>query len=267
MKIVAVTNQKGGVGKTTTAINLSYNLAMLGKSILLIDLDPQANATSGLGIDPKYVSKGTYDVLLGEESCGCVVEVPHYDLDLLPASPDLAGAEVELVSVYARESRLKDAIIELVKPYDFVIIDTPPTLGLLTINAFTAADNILVPMQCEYYALEGFSQLLKTLNLVRNRLNRNLGLTKILMTMFDRRNNLSFQIEDEIRRHFKSDVFQTLIPRNVKLSEAPSYGQPISVYDQRSKGAIAYQQFSKEFLEHMSQFDSHHHWGQEEGHV
>ncbi|HEY3285250.1 MAG TPA: AAA family ATPase [Armatimonadota bacterium] len=246
----AIINQKGGVGKTTTAVNLAACLAVAGKKVLLVDSDPQGNATSGLGVDRSQLKACIYSVLLGDtEVAEAIVPTQVAGLDLLPATIDLAGAEIELVSAMSRESKLKHVFTQLPKPYDLVLIDSPPSLGLLTINALTASDGVLIPIQCEYYALEGISQLLQTLNLVRRHLNPDLRIGGVLMTMHDPRTNLSQQVIDEVRTHFGEKVFDTIIPRNIRLSEAPSHGQPILFYDPKSKGAEAYQQLAKEVIQ------------------
>ncbi len=249
-RIIAVSNQKGGVGKTTTSVNLSACLAIQGKRVLLIDLDPQANAGSGLGIYPESFDQSMYHVLVEEKPVSDIVLktlIPQ--LYFAPSKQDLAGAELDLVSMMGREVRLKEALDLIRDDFDFIVIDTPPTLGLITVNALTAADSVLIPLQSEYYAMEGLSQLVKTTNLIKKRLNPGLEREGILLTMFDRRNNLSSQVEEQIRSHFKNEVFQTVIPRNVRLSEAPSYGKPAILYDKGSVGAQAYWEFSKEILE------------------
>ena len=247
-KVVSVANQKGGVGKTTTAVNLSTILAKRGKRVLMIDTDPQGNATSGLGID-KNVSLSVYDVIINDvEIVNTLQKTMIKNLDVCPSNINLAGAEVELVSMMSREQRLKEKIDNLKDNYDYVIIDCPPSLGLITLNAFTASDSVLIPVQCEYYALEGLGQLVNTINLVKKHLNRNLKVEGALLTMFDIRTNLSNQVVKEVSKYFENKVYKTVIPRNVKLSEAPSFGMPISVYDPRSKGAKAYDKFVKEFL-------------------
>lgn len=251
MRVIAVSNQKGGVGKTTTAVNLASILARDGSRVLFVDLDPQANATSGFGVDPKIVYKGSYDALLGEKVEDCIVQLGVDQVDVMPATLDLSGAEIELVSMLGRELRLKEALEPLYSIYDYIFIDTPPTLGLLTVNALTAASYLLIPLQCEYYAMEGLSQLLRTVELVKKRLNTSLDFIGIVLTMYDRRNNLSSQVESEIRNHFKDKVFHVVIPRNVKLSEAPSHGKPVVYYDAGSSGARAYIRLTDELEERL----------------
>lgn len=247
-KVISIANQKGGVGKTTTSVNFSTILAKKGKKVLLIDTDPQGNATSGLGID-KNVNFSVYDVIINDvEIENTVQKTIVKNLDLCPSNIDLAGAEVELVSLENREHRLKEKIDSQKDKYDYIIIDCPPSLGLITLNAFTASNSVLIPVQCEYYALEGLGQLLNTINLVQEHLNEDLEVEGALLTMFDARTNLSNQVVKEVSRYFENKVYKTVIPRNVKLSEAPSYGMPISVYDPRSKGAKSYDKFVKEFL-------------------
>ncbi|SMB87562.1 chromosome segregation ATPase [Desulfonispora thiosulfatigenes DSM 11270] len=249
-RTIAIANQKGGVAKTTTAVNLSTGIAMLGKKVLLIDIDPQGNATSGLGVDRKNINKCIYDVLVNGVSLDKVVIPTNIDnLSVLPSTIQLAGAEVELVSVISREVRLKKAIDNIKKDYDYIFIDCPPSLGLLTLNSLTAADSILIPIQCEYYALEGLSQLMSTIKLVRKHLNEDLDIEGVVMTMFDARTNLSNQIVDEVKEHFKEKVFASIIPRNVRLSEAPSFGKPGIIYDPKSKGSEMYKQLAKEVVE------------------
>ena len=246
-KIIAVTNQKGGVGKTTTSVNLSGCVAEAGKKVLLIDIDPQGNATSGLGV----ASEGptVYEVLLGDGNAEDAVRDTGFDgLDLIPAGIELAGAEIELVGVEKRENLLKDALETLRDRYDYIFIDCPPSLGLLTLNALTAADSVLVPIQCEYYALEGVGQLMNTVKLVRRKLNPDLEVEGIVLTMFDARTNLGAQVVEEVRAHFSKEAFETMIPRNVRLSEAPSYGIPIHRYDARCPGAQAYRALAKELI-------------------
>ena len=247
-KIISVANQKGGVGKTTTTVNLSTILAKKGKKILLIDADPQGNATSGLGVE-KEVEFSTYDILVNEtEIKQAVKKTMVKNLLLCPSNMNLAGAEVELVSMMSREQRLKEKLDCIKDKYDYIIIDCPPSLGLITLNAFTASDSVLIPVQCEYYALEGLGQLINTINLVKKHLNPNLEVEGALLTMFDIRTNLSNQVVKEVSKYFENRVYKTVIPRNVRLSEAPSYGMPISIYDPKSKGAKSYEKFAKEFL-------------------
>lgn len=247
-KIVSIANQKGGVGKTTTAVNLSTILAKKGKKVLMIDADPQGNASSGLGID-KEVEESVYDILVNETEIKNVVKKTNIkNLDICPSNINLAGAEVELVSMMSREYRLKEKLDVIKNEYDFIIIDCPPSLGLITLNAFTASDSVLIPVQCEYYALEGLGQLINTINLVKKHLNKNIEVEGALLTMYDIRTNLSNQVVKEVKKYFNDKVYKNVIPRNVKLSEAPSYGMPITVYDPRSKGAKSYEKFAKEFL-------------------
>ena len=247
-KIIAVVNQKGGVGKTTTAVNLSAVLAKKGKKVLLIDEDPQGNATSGLGID-KNVEKSTYDVIVNDSTLDeVVVQTSIKNLYLCPSNINLAGAEVELVSMMSRESRLKEKLETIKDNFHYIIIDCPPSLGLLTINSLTAANSLLIPIQCEYYALEGVGQLMNTVNLIKKRLNKELYIEGVVLTMNDARTNLSTQVVNEVKKFFKDNVYKTVIPRNVKLSEAPSFGMPISVYAPMSKGARCYEKLANELL-------------------
>ncbi|WP_080145872.1 ParA family protein [Marinilactibacillus piezotolerans] len=248
-QIIAVANQKGGVGKTTTTVNLGASLAYAGKKILLIDMDAQGNATSGLGIRKGEVDKDIYDVLINEVPLEEVVlSTSRENLFIVPATIQLAGAEVELTSLMARETRLKSAIETIGNQYDYVLIDCPPSLGHLTINAFTASDSVLIPVQCEYYALEGLSQLLNTVRLVQKHFNKELKVEGVLLTMLDARTNLGFEVVNEVKKYFREKVYTTIIPRNIRLSEAPSYGLSIIDYDLRSKGAEVYQELAKEVM-------------------
>ena len=247
-KIIALANQKGGVGKTTTTVNLGTILAKKGKKVLLIDADPQGNATSGLGAE-KEVETSTYDILVNETSIEETIQKTMIkNLKVCPSNMNLAGAEVELVSMMSREYRLKERIEEEKENYDYIIIDCPPSLGLITLNAFTASDSVLIPVQCEYYALEGLEQLMNTVNLVKKHLNKELELEGAVLTMYDARTNLSNQVVKEVKNYFEDKVYKTVIPRNVRLSEAPSFGMPISLYDPKSKGSKCYDKLVKEIL-------------------
>jgi chromosome partitioning protein len=248
-RVLAVVNQKGGVGKTTTSVNLAAALAQAGRRVLLIDLDPQGNATMGSGVDKRTVGRTVYHVLLGlAELAGVRVRVERGGFDLLPANRDLAGAEIELVELQNRETRLKSALERVAHEYDFVLIDCPPSLSLLTVNALTAAQRVLIPMQCEYYALEGLSDLVATIKRVRANLNPELEIAGLLRTMYDPRNTLSQQVSQQLEDHFKDKVYRTLVPRNVRLAEAPSYGVPAVLWDAASKGAQAYLALAHEIL-------------------
>ncbi len=247
-KVIAIVNQKGGVGKTTTSVSLSAALAILGKRVLLVDSDPQGNATSGLGVEKKSLSSSIYDIIINQAEIENVGLATEYGLDIVPSHIDLAGAEVELVAAISRESRLKKAIDKVKNFYDYIIIDCPPSLGLLTLNSLVAADSVLMPVQCEYYALEGLGQLMQTIDLVRNQLNESLEVEGVLMTMYDSRTRLAEQVVDDVRSHFGDKVYETLIPRNIRLSEAPSYGQPIFAYESNSKGAEAYMRLAQEVI-------------------
>ena len=246
--VVAVANQKGGVGKSTTAINLGAGLAFQGERVLLVDLDPQGNTTSGLGVDRSAIKHSTYDLLVDDIAAEDVIEPSSVrDLFLVPATIDLAGAEIELVSMFSREHRLENALKTVVDDYDFILIDSPPSLGLLTINGLTAADEVLIPIQCEYYALEGVGQLIRNIQLVQNSLNPQLDVEGVVLTMYDGRTTLSKQVTREVRDHFGETAYKTVIPRTVRLSEAPSHGEPIEAYDRMNRGAIAYRELASEF--------------------
>lgn len=249
--MIALANQKGGVGKTTSSVNLSSSLAFLGKKVLLVDVDPQGNASSGVGVNKGEIEHCIYDVLVDDVAIQDVLQKTDLDnLNVIPATIQLAGAEVELVPAISREIRLKKAIDSIRDDYDYVIIDCPPSLGLLTLNALTAADSVLIPVQCEYYALEGLSQLLNTIRIVQKHLNEDLQIEGVLLTMLDARTNLGIQVIEEVKKYFQNKVFNTIIPRNVRLSEAPSHGKPILLYDAKSKGAEVYLELAKEVVAH-----------------
>jgi chromosome partitioning protein len=248
-RVIAVANQKGGVGKTTTSVNLGACLASLGKRVLLIDIDPQGNTTSGIGINKADVSYDVYDVLINEVNASeAVTDTDVPNLKILPATIQLAGAEIELVSTMSREVRLRQALQPLKPQFDYMLIDCPPSLGLLTVNALTAADSVLIPIQCEYYALEGLSQLLNTIRMVQKHLNTSLEIEGVLLTMLDARTNLGIQVIEEVKKYFREKVYSTIIPRNVRLGEAPSHGQSIIQYDPRSRGAEVYLELAKEVV-------------------
>ncbi|MBE3563305.1 MAG: ParA family protein [Hydrogenibacillus schlegelii] len=248
-KIIAIANQKGGVGKTTTAVNLGAALALLGKRVLLVDMDPQGNTTSGIGVSKADVVYDVYDLLINDVPAASVVRPTNVpNLDLLPSTIQLAGAEIELVPTLSREVRLRRALEPIRSAYDFILIDCPPSLGLLTINALTAADSVLIPIQAEYYALEGLSQLLNTIRLVQKHLNGALTIEGVLLTMYDARTNLSLQVAEEVKKYFKDKVYRAIIPRNVRLSEAPSHGQAVVTYDPKSRGADLYMELAREVL-------------------
>lgn len=248
-RIIAIANQKGGVGKTTTSVNLSACLAFLGKKVLLIDIDPQGNASSGLGVRKGDLESCVYDVLINEEDIKQVIQQTDVEnLYIVPTTISLAGAEIELVSTISREVRLKKAVQEIKNNFDYIIIDCPPSLGLLTINALTASDALIIPVQCEYYALEGLSQLLSTVRLVQKHLNKELMIDGVLLTMLDARTNLGLQVIDEVKRYFQDRVYRSIIPRNVRLSEAPSHGKPVILYDPKSRGAEIYLEFAREVI-------------------
>jgi chromosome partitioning protein len=248
-KTIAVCNQKGGTGKTTTAINLASALAVLGKKILIVDMDPQGNASSGAGVNKNEIKESLYDVLIHRIAITqSLIKTGVNNLDIIPCNINLTGAEIELVGVLSRETRLKKALESIKDRYDFIFIDSPPSLGLLTLNALVAADSILVPIQCEFYALEGVSQLLNTIALVKDGLNPDLHIEGVLMTMADFRTNLTNEVINEIKNYFKEKVYKSIIPRNIRLSEAPSFGKPINFYDSASVGALKYKELAEEFL-------------------
>ncbi len=250
-KAIAIFNQKGGVGKTTTNINLGACLALMGKKVLILDIDPQGNTTSGIGIRKKNLKYTVYDLLIEDDFATqkAILHTNTKGLDIIPASVDLAGAEIELVQLEGREKRLRRSIDKVRDNYDYIFIDCPPSLGLLTINSLTAVESVLIPIQCEFYALEGVSQLVSTIELVRKNLNPHLEIEGVILSMFDGRTNLSAQVVQEVKRYFGNKVYSTLIPRNIRLAEAPSYGMPIMEYDPKSRGAHAYSDFAEEFLD------------------
>lgn len=248
-KIFALCNQKGGVGKTTTAVNLATCVAMVGKKVLIIDLDPQGNATSGVGVEKNLDQKTVYDLIIGDvESAKAILDTPIRNLSIIPSNANLSGAEIELINEAGREFILKNSLVSITDQFDYIFIDCPPALGLLTLNALVASDGMIIPLQCEYYALEGLGQLLKTHELVKQRLKPSLQISAVIMTMADWRTNLTNQVIDEVRGHFHDLVFETVIPRSVKISEAPSFGKPVVTYDPHSKGAAFYKKAAAEFL-------------------
>ena len=247
-KIISIFNQKGGVGKTTTNINLCAYIAEMGKKVLTADIDPQGNTTSGLGIDKNSLENSMYDVIMGLNPEEVIIRTSVENLDIIPSSMELAGAEIELTAKMNRESILKEAIAPLKEKYDYIFIDCPPSLGLLTINSLTASDSVIIPIQCEFYALEGVGQLMNTIQLVKKNLNNNLDIQGVVMSMFDGRTNLSIEVVEEVKKYFKGKVYTSIIPRNIKLAEAPSYGLPIMSYDKNCRGAEAYAELAKEFI-------------------
>lgn len=248
-KIIVLANQKGGVGKTTCAVNIAAGIAAQGKRVLLVDIDPQGNATSGLGINKKSVLRSSYEMLCsGASAADATVKTPFKNLDVIPSSLNLAGAEIELATMPEREARLKKALSLVREQYDFIFIDCPPSLGIITLNALCACDSVLIPIQCEYYALEGLSQLMNSIRTIKRLYNHNIGIEGVVLTMFDGRLNLTLQVANEIKKYFPNKVYKTAIPRNVRLSEAPSFGKPVIYYDHSSRGAKAYMELSKEII-------------------
>ena len=249
-KVIAVFNQKGGVGKTTTNVNLSASVAKMGKKVLVLDLDPQGNSTSGSGIEKNEVENTIYEVLINNDSIeNAIIKTEFENIDIVASATELAGAEIEFTTVEEREYILKKAIDKVRDKYDYIFIDCPPSLGMLTINCLTAVDSVLIPIQCEYYALEGVSQLMETISLIKRSLNPNLEIQGVVLSMFDGRANLSIQVVEEVKKYFKGSVYTTLIPRNVRLAEAPSHGKPVIYYDSRCKGAVAYLELAEEFID------------------
>jgi len=248
-RAIAIFNQKGGVGKTTTNVNLSASLVKLGKKVLVIDNDPQGNSTSGLGIDKLSLEYSLYDALIDEvETTTCIVSTAYKGLDVLPSNVDLAGAEIEMIDIENREGRLKKIIDSVKNDYDYIFVDCPPSLGLLTLNSLVAVDSVLIPIQCEYYALEGVSSLMNTFQLIKKGLNPNIDVEGVVLSMYDSRTNLATQVVEEVQKYFGNKVYKTTIPKNVRLAEAPSFGMPVIEYDSKSKGAISYMDLAKEFI-------------------
>lgn len=249
-KTIAIVNQKGGVGKTTTAVNLAAAVGAKGKKVLLVDIDPQGNATSGMGIEKRQLQFSAYDILINDAKASDVIKTSQFkNVDILPANMNLAGAELELVEIKNRETKLKLSLAHIKEQYDYIFMDCPPSLGLITLNALCAADTIMVPIQCEYYALEGLSQLMSTVRQVKRLYNSHIELEGVILTMYDGRLNLTQQVVEEVKKFFPNKVFKTVVPRNVRLSEAPSFGQPVMYYDRLSKGSSAYEELAKEFIE------------------